>query len=128
MVGGGGVLLDDEDAGADAADRELLVPLGLLRLDLDAGDPGARRPLPQEGDEIVDRRPGPSAWTSTLPSSSLRTQPSAPSSSARAAPRRGSRRPEPSPRATARTATASPLAIPGKYIPGTSRHPLHTVP
>src|ERR1044072_186285 len=32
MVGGGGVLLDDEGAGADAADRELLVGLRFHRL------------------------------------------------------------------------------------------------
>ena len=32
-MGAGGVLLDDERAGADAADRELLVPLDLDALD-----------------------------------------------------------------------------------------------
>ena len=58
VVGGRGVLLDDEDAGADAADRELLVALDLDALDLDLGDPCGRRALAQERDQLLDRRLG----------------------------------------------------------------------
>src|SRR3954447_18208589 len=43
MVRGRLVLLDDEDAGANAADGELLVALDLRFLDLDRLDGGARR-------------------------------------------------------------------------------------
>ena len=58
MVSRGGVLLDDEDAGADAADRELLVAFDLGRLDLDAGHLGAGGALAQERDQPCDRRLG----------------------------------------------------------------------
>jgi hypothetical protein len=55
VAGGGRVLLDDEGAGADAADRELLVALRLDLLALDALDPGGRRPLGEEGEQLLDR-------------------------------------------------------------------------
>jgi hypothetical protein len=64
------VLLDDEDAGADASDRELLMALGAPVLDLD----GLRSPAQGR----LERR------TRTAPSSSRRTQPPTPSSRARA--------------------------------------------
>ena len=57
VVGGGGVLLDDEGAGADAADRELLVALDLDALDLDLGDPRGRRAVAR-GRRPAPRRPG----------------------------------------------------------------------
>ena len=50
------MLLNDEDAGADPADGELLVALYLRRLHLDRLDPGRRRPLSQEPDQFVDGR------------------------------------------------------------------------
>lgn len=50
------VLLDDEDAGADAADRELLVPLDLCRLGRHRLDSRAARPLFEKGDELIDGR------------------------------------------------------------------------
>src|ERR1043166_1287247 len=52
-MGGGLVLLDDENAGADAADRELLMAFDLGLLDLDVGDLGAPRPLAEEGDQLL---------------------------------------------------------------------------
>jgi len=52
------VLLDDEDAGADAADGELLVAIDLRRLGLHSLDPGGRRTFPEECGERLDRRPG----------------------------------------------------------------------
>ncbi len=55
MARGGGVLLNDEDAGADAADRELLVALDLDALARHLGDPGARRPLAKEVQQRLDR-------------------------------------------------------------------------
>jgi hypothetical protein len=59
MTGAGGVLLNDEGTGADAADRELLMALDLDALDGHLGRPCGRRPLPQERDQLLDRRPGP---------------------------------------------------------------------
>jgi len=55
------VLLDDEDPGAHAADRELLVTLGRDPVDLDPVDPRARRTVAQECRELVNRRRAPSA-------------------------------------------------------------------
>ena len=55
MVGSGGVLLDDEGAGADPANRKLLVALDLGGLDLDRGDPRPARPLAQERLQLRDR-------------------------------------------------------------------------
>ena len=57
VVGGRRVFLDDEDAGADPANRELLMPLhaGLFRLD--RIDARARRSVVQEGNQLLQRRP-----------------------------------------------------------------------
>ncbi len=57
VVRGRRVLLHDEDPGADAADRELLMALDRDRLDLDRGDARERRALLQEGHELLERRP-----------------------------------------------------------------------
>ena len=75
MVGGGSVLLDDEGSGADAADRELLVALNLDRLDRQSVTRAVRGPSRRNAASSSTADSGPSAWTSTLPSSSLRTQP-----------------------------------------------------
>ncbi len=58
-MGGGGMLLDDEGAGADAADRELLVLFDLRRLGRNVLDLRPRRPLAQEGEQPIDRLLGP---------------------------------------------------------------------
>ncbi len=52
------VLLDDEGAGADAADRELLVSLDLGLLDFDVLDARRARSFAQELDQPLDRRFG----------------------------------------------------------------------
>ena len=44
-----------KDAGADAADRELLVALDLQPLALHLGDPRGGRSLAKEGDQLLDR-------------------------------------------------------------------------
>ena len=107
VVGGRRVLLDDEDAGADAADRELLVAL-----DLDAPRPRPRRPArpaaPRAGTRPA-RRPPPRA--PRRGQHACRPRRCAPSPSRRARPPRrsvASRKPTPwtSPRTTARTAAA----------------------
>ncbi len=54
MVGGGMVLLDDEDAGADPADRKLLVALRLDLHDLEGVDLGGGAPFPEESDQGLD--------------------------------------------------------------------------
>ena len=56
VAGGGGVLLDDEGAGTDAADRELLVALDLDRRARHLGDPCGGRPLLQESHQFLHRR------------------------------------------------------------------------
>src|SRR3954451_14060115 len=55
MVGGRLVLLDDEDAGADAAEGELLMALGLDGFGLEVAHLRRRRPLAQEVGEARDR-------------------------------------------------------------------------
>ena len=55
MPRGRRVLLDDEDPGADPADRELLVALDPRVLDLHRGDSGERRAVAQERDELIER-------------------------------------------------------------------------
>ena len=50
----GGVLLDDEPPGADAADRELLVTFDLQLLDVDRFHVSQARPAAQELHELVD--------------------------------------------------------------------------
>ena len=81
-------------------------PSTLTALDLHLGDP-RRRADPRAGTRRSSSTAGsgPSAWTSTLPSSPLRTQPITPSSP-RPAARVASRKPTPctSPRTTARIA------------------------
>ena len=111
VVGGRRVLLDDEDAGADAADRELLVALGLDALDLDRLDPAPPRPLVEERDQLLDRGlRRPRRGTRTRPSSPFRTQPITPRPSARATV--ASRKPTPwtFPPTRARTAIFSASA------------------
>ena len=90
----GGVLLHDEDAGADAADRELLVALDSDVVHRQVVDDGAGR-APRAGSAISPSTAadGPSACTATVPSSALRTQPMTPSSRARS--RTASRKPTP---------------------------------
>ena len=56
MVRGRGVLLDDEDAGRDAADGELLVALDAGAGDVDARHRGALGAVAEEADELVDGR------------------------------------------------------------------------
>src|SRR6201999_1269139 len=59
VVGGRFVLLDDEDPGADPADRELLVAFDLALGDLDLLDPRPGRSLAEPPDQRVDRLVGP---------------------------------------------------------------------
>ena len=104
VVGGRRVLLDDEGAGADATDGELLVALDLDRLDLHLGNLCQRRAPRRKATSASTAGSFPSAWTSTSPCSPLRTQPSTPSSPARVSV--ASRKPTPCtpPRTAARSA------------------------
>jgi len=81
-MGGCGMLLDDEDAGADAADRELLVALDRRRLRLDLLDPREGRTGRRNASNFSTAGPAPSAWTCTVRSSRFFTQPLTPSSRA----------------------------------------------
>jgi hypothetical protein len=59
VTGGGSVLLDDEGAGADPADRELLMALDPNVLDRHLAGTGAPRPFAEEGHQPLNRPRGP---------------------------------------------------------------------